>query len=547
MMRINMTIHEELFLASQNGDIERVNQLLAEGADIEARNENGTTALMIAAFLGHTATMQALLAQGADIDAKDAEGYDALLYAVENGHIANVQALLVKGADIEASNENRPTALIHAARCGHTEVVQALLDKGADINAKDNRGWTALLRAADFGYDAIVQALLAAGAVITAYDARYDFFKPYAIIENLAYAQGLALSVGDVRSHAEYYANNVENNKTLHGDDIVSIYQEIQNKEKSKEYKHLAKKTDDLGKFDDVVRLSDLGMTQKEGWGPTLYRLYCAETIYQMDQNTSRDVSILALLKVRYYIESPHRKDLVYAIEILSNFPEMASGYVMQHAQELIEHCLVAGVRSYNEGSLGVSREELQTKLFPNLLDKYLAYGSVLAKDTDIFERLHALHRLERSLASHGVTGHASDAFIPTLVTEALIGKDSENEGEKDPERCLEQALQVLDDALAARDNLDVEHFVFNNAKVDNLDQVSAVVVHQLIDQLPKDSYTKAREVAEKNFYLSLRTDQASLRELDGLNHLGIFAQSPCKDDGLTKPENGNNMLNAKL
>ena len=72
--------------------------------------------------------------------------------------------------------------------------------------------------------------------------------------------------------------------------------------------------------------------------------------------------------------------------------------------------------------------------------------------------------------------------------------------------------------------------FVFNNVKVDNLAQVSAVVVHQLMDELPKDSYIKACEITEQNFDLSLRADQASVRELGRLNHLGIFAQ-PSSDD----------------
>ena len=63
-------------------------------------------------------------------------------------------------------------------------------------------------------------------------------------------------------------------------------------------------------------------------------------------------VSILALLKAQYYIESPYKNDLAYVIEILCNLPEKASVYIMQYAQDLMEEYFIGGVVIYNEGNL---------------------------------------------------------------------------------------------------------------------------------------------------------------------------------------------------
>jgi hypothetical protein len=92
-----------------------------------------------AAIRGPAASIQALLDQGVDINARDINGCTALILASGNGRLDVVQALLAKGPDINAKCGER-TALIVAAWFGHREVVRVLLDKGADVNAKDHNG-----------------------------------------------------------------------------------------------------------------------------------------------------------------------------------------------------------------------------------------------------------------------------------------------------------------------------------------------------------------------------------------------------------------------
>ena len=79
------------------------------------------------------------------MNARDNEGTTALVFAALGGDAETVQALLDAGADVNAKNSDGWTALMQAASGGDAETVQALLDARADVNAKDNDGVTALI------------------------------------------------------------------------------------------------------------------------------------------------------------------------------------------------------------------------------------------------------------------------------------------------------------------------------------------------------------------------------------------------------------------
>ena len=77
----------ELTPACTDGDVTRVRQLLADGADARHQVEgSGMSALMVAAQQGHTAAVEALLAHGAPWNAQDTREMSAGDYAMDNGH-----------------------------------------------------------------------------------------------------------------------------------------------------------------------------------------------------------------------------------------------------------------------------------------------------------------------------------------------------------------------------------------------------------------------------------------------------------------------------
>ena len=85
--------------AARRGAVEIERRLLTEGADIDARNRRGQTALMIAASEGHGAVVTLLAEHRANLDHTAKYRLSALMIAVVRGHTDVVRALVAAGAD----------------------------------------------------------------------------------------------------------------------------------------------------------------------------------------------------------------------------------------------------------------------------------------------------------------------------------------------------------------------------------------------------------------------------------------------------------------
>lgn len=109
-------------------------------------------------------TVAALLRRGADADAPQADGATALHWAAHWNDLEAVDRLLAAGANVNAENELRATPLWVACNGRNTAVVERLLGAGADPNRALRSGETLLMRCASTGDPAAVRALLAHGA-----------------------------------------------------------------------------------------------------------------------------------------------------------------------------------------------------------------------------------------------------------------------------------------------------------------------------------------------------------------------------------------------
>ena len=110
-------------------------------------------ALRAAAAAGLMAPLKALLGRGEEVavDAKEDGGYTALMLASQGGHAAAIAALLAAGAEVNAQTNDGNTALMNAAGGGHATAIAALLAAGAEMNAKDNKGNTVITAGTERG------------------------------------------------------------------------------------------------------------------------------------------------------------------------------------------------------------------------------------------------------------------------------------------------------------------------------------------------------------------------------------------------------------
>jgi ankyrin repeat protein len=115
-----------------NAELDIVQHLINNGADVNASGNDGDTALMWASWNGHYDIAKLLIDHGADVNAKDEYGRTALMGASGLGHLGIVRLLLDAGADVNAKNNFGETALMYASRCnGHPAIIELLRSKGA--------------------------------------------------------------------------------------------------------------------------------------------------------------------------------------------------------------------------------------------------------------------------------------------------------------------------------------------------------------------------------------------------------------------------------
>jgi ankyrin repeat protein len=187
---------DAFYAAIRANDLARLQAMLKEGADVNLRDNAGTTPLMYAAAVGSLESMKLLLDKGADSKLKNNADQTALMWSVTDA--AKVRLLLDRGADVNAASKRGRTALILAALSDRsaaivrmlmaaganpkvvdglqmtpliaatigndTETVRLFVDAGLDVNAADFAGFTPLMNAADHGNTAVARLLIAKGA-----------------------------------------------------------------------------------------------------------------------------------------------------------------------------------------------------------------------------------------------------------------------------------------------------------------------------------------------------------------------------------------------
>jgi ankyrin repeat protein len=219
---------DEIDDAARNGDMENVNALLKSNPDLVFSKDtsSGRTALYEAVLGGHKDVAALLLANKAEVDAKDNYGETPLQAASENGFKEVAELLLANKAEVNARDIHGATSLHYAAFSGHKDVTELLLANKADINAKDNLGKTPLHMAAAQGHKAVAELLLANKADVNAEDNAGSTPLAYAIVGdhkdvmellqiNHAYFTVKESNAGDGEIHAAAEKGDLDKVKAL--------------------------------------------------------------------------------------------------------------------------------------------------------------------------------------------------------------------------------------------------------------------------------------------------------------------------------------------
>ena len=144
-----------LRIAARDGDIDKIKSLIANGADVNAKNFEGDTPIHVAVMQNRKDVVELLINKGANVNVECEEdcymqdilsstANTPLQIAALKGYSEIAELLIKNGAKVNAKAKSGHTALHYAVFKGHKAIVDLLLDNQADPHLKDKNGRTIL-------------------------------------------------------------------------------------------------------------------------------------------------------------------------------------------------------------------------------------------------------------------------------------------------------------------------------------------------------------------------------------------------------------------
>ena len=147
-----------LAIAAQSGDLERIEALLADGADVNAPDADGSSPVLHAALAGHAGAVALLAEWGGQVEAANSDGLSALGILVMSGNLEAVSDLLSHGATADHKMNGIPLLSL-AVVAGNDSMVDMLLERGADGTLESDDGATPGMLAMSLGQEDLASRL----------------------------------------------------------------------------------------------------------------------------------------------------------------------------------------------------------------------------------------------------------------------------------------------------------------------------------------------------------------------------------------------------
>nr|XP_045361190.1 ankyrin repeat domain-containing protein 35 isoform X2 [Camelus bactrianus] len=176
-----LSSEQRFHLAASKGLTECLTILLANGADINSKNEDGSTALHLATISCQPQCVKVLLQHGANEDAVDADNRSPLHWAASSGCASSVLLLCDHEAFLDVLDNDGRTPLMIASLGGHAAICSQLLQRGARVNVTDKNDKSALILACEKGSAEVAELLLSHGADVGAVDSMGHDALQYAL------------------------------------------------------------------------------------------------------------------------------------------------------------------------------------------------------------------------------------------------------------------------------------------------------------------------------------------------------------------------------
>ena len=151
---------QQLFVASQQGNAERVRLLIEQQADVNVRTSTGDTPLMVACAQGSFEVVQLLLLH--EFQVEEVVSTQPMMGMVGVGRVDQRRRLVQRRSavkDVNVKNQRSDTALLRCAAADHWVCAKLLVEAQADVNAQDDSGNTTLMLAAAAGHSGLLRIL----------------------------------------------------------------------------------------------------------------------------------------------------------------------------------------------------------------------------------------------------------------------------------------------------------------------------------------------------------------------------------------------------